>query len=413
MSSVAPRRVAVVAACAFPAPRGSQVLVRGVAEALAAAGHEVHLVTYGAKQTYRAPAGVRAITTAGGRGGAAPGGAAWGRLVHDVELWRLLRRVVAANAIDLIYAHNYEAPLLAYWVRARSGVPVVYHAHNALADELATYVAPGWRRRLARWVGRRLDEQIPRRADHCIALTPELGDFLQSCGVDAHRLSVLAPLQLPPVDAAGQGAPPARSGLRVMYAGNLDPYQDLDVLFDAFAVLRADRPEARLCLVTHETEWRRRLGAREIAWVEAGVIEVHVEEGIDGVWEHLRAAAVLVCPRSSWSGYPIKLINYRAAGRPIVVAAGSAKGFLDGIDALVVGNRDAGALAAAIARILADGELAARLARRARDGVRDLGDAEIAFHLRSIYGKISGVGDGAAGAERPGERVCHVEPENV
>ena len=39
-------RIAVVAACPFPSLRGSQVLIRELAEGLAHAGHAVHVVTY-------------------------------------------------------------------------------------------------------------------------------------------------------------------------------------------------------------------------------------------------------------------------------------------------------------------------------------------------------------------------------
>ncbi|MFM8412710.1 MAG: hypothetical protein ACKOCT_20850, partial [Alphaproteobacteria bacterium] len=37
-------RIGLVAACRFPAPRGSQVLVDGMARALAAAGADVRLI---------------------------------------------------------------------------------------------------------------------------------------------------------------------------------------------------------------------------------------------------------------------------------------------------------------------------------------------------------------------------------
>ena len=39
-------RIAIVAACPFPLPRGTPVRILRMAEALADRGHEVHVVTY-------------------------------------------------------------------------------------------------------------------------------------------------------------------------------------------------------------------------------------------------------------------------------------------------------------------------------------------------------------------------------
>jgi glycosyltransferase involved in cell wall biosynthesis len=195
-------------------------------------------------------------------------------------------------------------------------------------------------------------------------------------------------------------APPesaARTEFVVTYAGNLDPYQDLDVLFAAFERLRMDCPAAVLEVVTHEEHWRTRLDARGAGLVALGAVRVRVEPEYGGVFRRMAQSDVLVCPRSSWSGYPIKLVNYAMAARPIVVAAGSAKGLADEDSALVVADRDVHALAQALLRLHDEPELAARLARAARRRATAMGEgAEFASQLDAIYGKIR--------AERAGRR---------
>ena len=54
-----PLRVAMVAACPFPSLRGSQVLIRDLAQSLADRGHEVHLVTYPEGESLAAVRGIR------------------------------------------------------------------------------------------------------------------------------------------------------------------------------------------------------------------------------------------------------------------------------------------------------------------------------------------------------------------
>lgn len=417
-------RVAVVAACAFPSRRGSQVLVRAVVEHLAAVGHRVHLVTYAGAGRYVPPPGVR-VHTPSPRFGYPVEGLSWKKPLHDLLLLDVLRRVVARERIEIVHAHNYEAPLIAYWVRRWRRVPVLYHAHNALADELATYARPGWRRGVATWIGRRLDEHIPRRADHAIALTPELARFLVHCGVAESRLSVVPPVG-PPGEGCADTIRPAGDNARtpgafvVAYAGNLDPYQDLDVLVEAVTRLRLTCPEAVLELVTHEPRWESRLGPRFAALVTERGARVVVAPDYETVRARLGAADALVCPRSSWSGFPIKLINYARAGGPIIVAAAAAKGLIDEASALVVPDRDPGALAAALWRLRSEPALANRLREGARRFAVAMEEgAEFASKLGAIYGKI--VGDSAELDERGrprfarlrgrgGERISSLSP---
>src|SRR5581483_11055693 len=146
-------RIALVLAGPFPALRGSQVLVEQLATGLGARGHAVRLVTYGA-------------------GGDDLPGPQLARVGRDLRLVARLWRVVRREAIDVIHAHNYEAALAGLVVSRTTGRPLVYHGHNAMADELPTYFRGAAARRLARVVGRTLDAHVPRRADFCIAVSP-------------------------------------------------------------------------------------------------------------------------------------------------------------------------------------------------------------------------------------------------
>jgi len=135
-------RIAVVAACPFPSLRGSQVLVRELAAGLAHAGHSVHVVTYPTAQ-HLAPVeriAIHRVRKLPGLWTAHPFG--WQKVVLDLLLaWRLLG-VVRQQRIDIIHAHNVEAPLVAFLVRWLTGLdPVEVSAvGSALAEpRLADY----------------------------------------------------------------------------------------------------------------------------------------------------------------------------------------------------------------------------------------------------------------------------------
>jgi protein involved in polysaccharide export with SLBB domain/glycosyltransferase involved in cell wall biosynthesis len=404
-------RIAVVAACPFPSLRGSQVLVREVAESLAQVGHAVHVVTYPTAQhlTPVERIAIHRVAKLPGLWTARPFG--WQKLVLDVLLTWLLWQVVRRERIDVIHAHNLEGPLAAFVVRWLTRVPVVYHAHNALADELPCYVRAAAARRIARRLGGAFDCLLARRADHTIALSDRLAAYLAARGA-AGRITTIAP-------AAARlviGEPPVTRRERapvVMYGGNLDPYQDLDCLLHGFARLRAVEPQARLVLVTHSATHPRTM-ARAAALGEQAGVTVQIVNSFAAALRILASADVLVCPRVSWSGFPIKVLNYMALGRPIVHARASAHAMDDGVTGLLYDDGDAGALAKALLRIVRDPTLAAQLGRQARAVARErYGPATVLARLLSVYERL--IERDRGDRMRPREAAREVEyamPEN-
>ena len=385
--------IAMVAAGPFPGLRGSQILVRELAESLAALGHSVHVVAYGAGEEATSTPGVRVHRTPAFLGGASVFGPHPWRLILNCFLLATLYRVVRDHRVQVIHAHNYEAPALGYVIRFFLGIPVLYHAHNLMGDELAYYFRrPVWRR-LAGHLGRWLDRFLPRRADWVVALSDAMADELRDCGVAAERLAVIPP----GVFTNGDGAGPPRwrePGAKVIaYAGNLDAYQDVPRLVRAMAEVRRVEPAAALQIITHASNAAI---TRQVESLGLGdTVRVVVMDGWESVQMLLQRADVLVCPRSSWSGFPIKLVNYMAAGRPIVVSAGAARALGEG-PWIVVADSDAGGLARALLSALGDPLLRRRLGGAARQVAHDTYDwGKLAPRVAEVYDHlvVAAVGD--------------------
>jgi 1,2-diacylglycerol 3-alpha-glucosyltransferase len=341
-------RVALVIAGPYPAFRGSQVLVSHLVLGLRRRGHDVHVVSYGAQRGERPGPRLRRLAL---------------DAVLVARLWAMVRR----ERIEVLHAHNYEAAIASLLVGRATGRPVVYHGHSAYADELPLYVArPGARRWMAR-LGRRLDREVPRRADFCIAVSEVLEASLRRAGVAEDHVAALepalAPGELEPVGSGG-----GEDGL-VSYAGNLDAYQRLEFLLEGFARVRAADPTARLRLVSHPDarEHAACLAARGLG---PGV-DVVLAPSYAEARAEIRRAAVVVSPRAEHSGFPMKLLTYRALGKAIVACAGSAKGLVDGVTARVVADGDVAAFAAAVGSLLRDRPARERLGEAARCAVED------------------------------------------
>ena len=87
----------------------------------------------------------------------------------------------------------------------------------------------------------------------------------------------------------------------------------------------------------------------------------------DKTRELLTACDITVSPRTSWSGFPIKLLNYMAAGKAIVASEGSAKGIKHLHNGLVVKNGDSKGFAEGILQLIKQPELATNIRLQCKD----------------------------------------------
>jgi glycosyltransferase involved in cell wall biosynthesis len=179
-------------------------------------------------------------------------------------------------------------------------------------------------------------------------------------GVDVDRFSLAEPNPLPFPEGS----------FVVAFSGLFYPWHGVPTLAEAFVILAARVPHARLLLVGDGGD-----GPRVRATLEAagllnlvhwpGVIPRHAVPG------YLRAANVVASPHAGADGFigsPIKLFEYLAAGTAIVASDVAQIGEIlrDEETALLVPPDDPIALAAALERLAEDPALRARLGAAAR-----------------------------------------------
>src|ERR1043166_4716886 len=104
----------------------------------------------------------------------------------------------------------------------------------------------------------------------------------------------------------------------VLYTGTFEAYQGLDLLFGAMASVRERVP--RVCLVLAGGKPDQVARAREETRA-AGVDDLTIfagERPASEIPAYLRAADVLVSPRSRGTNTPLKIYQYLRSGKPIV-----------------------------------------------------------------------------------------------
>jgi glycosyltransferase involved in cell wall biosynthesis len=383
-----PLTIVMVAACPFPARRGTPVRIQRLSERLAALGHRVHVVTYHHGSSDVDPAlAVHRTPSVPFYRKLSPGPTYAKLALLDPLLTLTLSRVLRRERVDVVHAHHFEGLLVASAARRGAKIPIVFDAHTMLSSELQYYDL--WLpTRAKRAIAGLLDRQLPRRADHVATVTQRIRDKLLALGaMPAERITVVPNgvefelFDLPDPAAVRGNHPPT-----LIFTGNLAAYQGIELMLAAFQKVRERRPEVRLTIVSDSPFERYAAMARALG----------VADGIDivsapfaEVPRLLARADVAVNPRTDADGVPVKLLNFMAASKPIVSFAGSAPGMRHLETGWLADDNDVAGFAEGALALLADPLLAARLGRAARQFVeREHSWTQSAIACESIYHEL-------------------------
>lgn len=380
-------RIAMVAACPFPANRGTPSRVLRMAEALADRGHEIHIVTYHfgtdistvGIRIHRIPKVAKAYFASG---------PTYRKLfLQDPLLTRLLRRVLRKHRIDLIHAHHFEGALVALAGRRWRDVPIIYDAHTTLSGELNQYrfYMP---RPLKDFFARRLDRFVPKTCDHVIAVSETLKDSLMEFGIPAQKIDVVPTgVNLDAFEDGSASIVATKYDITtdkvVVYTGSTAAFQGVKYFLEAIPHVLREEPETMVFVVGEKNELLSTICR------DKGITD-HVimtgERPFEEVPHFLALARVAVMPRIACPGIPQKLSNYMAARCAIVSFEGSAKLLTHEINGIVVPDADSTLMAEGIVRLLRNRELAERLGKEARQSLVGLYDwPSLAGRIEEIY----------------------------
>jgi glycosyltransferase involved in cell wall biosynthesis len=308
-------RILVIAPQPFYQERGTPIATRLLIEALQSAGHEVDVLTYHVGddpglpgvRVFRAPAVpfVRDV----------PIGFSVRKLLCDLALGWRLSTLTRRNRYDVLHAVE-EAVFLSLLVRGL-GCRVVYDMDSSLPEQLL-----GKYRSLRRLDGllRRVERLAVARSDLVLAVCEDLATRVRAYAT-ATPVDVLEDVSLLGDGAAGTvedlRADLPVNGALVMYVGNLEHYQGVDLLLDAVAALDVATPTKVVAIggnAAAVAAYRER--AAELG-IGATVTFVGARP-LKDLGAYLMQADVLVSPRCSGHNTPMKLYSYLAAGKAVL-----------------------------------------------------------------------------------------------
>jgi len=314
-----------------------------------------------------------------------------------------LRAVLALRALrgaHAVHAHGLRAGALAAIALAGTGTALVVTLHNAATAGGAVGAVYGL-----------LERIVARRADRILVVSPDLGERMTLLGARRVEAAVVPAPSLPP---SGRAPADVRRELgvgdRVIFltVARLAQQKGLETLLDVARTLRGARGEGAAPGAAPSEPGNGRIPrerAPEVVFLVAGEgpLRGELQGRIDrenlpvrllgdraDVGDLLKVARALVVP-SRWEGQPLTVQEALRAGTAVVATAVGGVPAMVGEAGLLVPYGDVAALRDAVARVLADDDLAGELAGAAALRGRELpGEQEALEAVLAVYTGLSG-----------------------
>ncbi|MCH7872737.1 MAG: glycosyltransferase family 4 protein [Planctomycetes bacterium] len=369
-----PMRVMLIAPHPCFEPRGTPMRVQLMCLMMCEMGIEVHLVTYPMGKTIQMPGlhyhripqlpFFRRVSI----------GFSMAKVVYDVFLVAKVLGLLVRWRFAALHAVE-EAAVFAAPLGRLFRTPMIVDFNSEWVDQLSCH-SSGAVRALAviaaplqRWTIRLSTCALT----VCLALTEHVKRISPGKAVFQIEDVPLPNTDLPPNEdrmAALRRELQVEGRRVILYTGNLQPYQGVDLLVDALPGVADRHPDAVTVVVGGEPEEIARFRARSESIGVADCTRWVGQRDPETMPEFLDLAEVLVSPRREGENTPLKIYTYMASGRPTVATdLPTHTQVLDGELAILVEATPAG-LADGLIRALDDPAAGSRMGARAKEAAR-------------------------------------------
>lgn len=362
-------RILLLAPHPFFESRGTPIAVKALLDELSDRGSHVDVLTYHEGED-DCPPGCKIIRIPRlpGVRGVRPGFSVK-KLICDgvllVRAWAVVRR----GSYDLVHAVE-ESVFMALLLKRFFRVPYVYDMDSSLAHQMIErfpYL------RSIRGLLAASEKQAVKGSLATLVMCKALEDRALECAPEKNVVRVEDPSLLvsggPAVENLANSL--STQGPIVMYVGNLEPYQGIDLLLEGFAGARRICPEAELVIIGGQEEdigkykkMAKHLGIQK----NAHIIGPRPIATLGG---YLAQAEILVSPRTRGFNTPMKVYTYLDSGVAVLATRLPTHTQVLDDEISMLCDPTAAAFGEALVTLLKDDELRQTLGERARKRVEE------------------------------------------
>jgi len=311
----------VIAPQPFFTPRGTPFSVYHRCLVMSELGVDLDLVTYGQGQDVDLPRVSVSRSPAFRFLGDIKIGPSFLKLFHDVFLFALTSWRLLLRRYDFVHAHE-EGVFVAALLKPLFSYKLVYDMHSSLPQQLSNFEFT--RSKTLIRMFEKLEGWALRRSDVVITISPSLADLVEGQkNPGTHFLienSIFDEIRTVEPSVLAEPPPAELPTLRpiIGYAGTFEVYQGIDLLLEAFAIVRQSMPEAFLLMVggapDQMVEYQEM--AQQLALGEDCLFTGRLSQG--QARRLLAKVDVAVSPRLQGTNTPLKIYEILASGIPLV-----------------------------------------------------------------------------------------------
>lgn len=307
-------RVLLLAPHPYYQERGTPIAVDLLVQALIELGHYVDVLTYheGQDRDHGPAARIYRIPPPPWCRNIRPG-FSLKKVVSDFYLWRMAHRMVREKKYDVIHAVE-ESAFIARYLKKKTGTPYIFDMDSSMPVQIADAL-PVLKFMLP--VMRHFENKAICDACAITAVCDALADIARNAGAKSIFLLRDVPLLAENKSGRGFGDSLKLDGPILLYIGNLEAYQGIDLLLMSFARLPTTTP-ASLVIVGGIA---KHIDAHRLLAQKLGIdARTHFlgPRPIGDMNALMKDADILVSPRTKGQNTPMKVYSYMASGKAIL-----------------------------------------------------------------------------------------------
>jgi glycosyltransferase involved in cell wall biosynthesis len=308
-------RILILAPQPFYQDRGTPIAVRLLATELARLGHQVDLLVFHEGEDVSIPGVTIFRTRSSPYLKNIPPGFSLKKIICDLRMYAVADTLLQAHSYDLVHAVE-ESVFIAMRLSKKHGIPYIYDMDSSLPIQLMDK-AP-----FLRILGSPLqwfEKRAAQNSSGIVAVCQELVDLAVSYSPQTPTVC----LEDIDLQEFREGGEDLRSKYNLaspllLYVGNLESYQGIDLLLESFSVIKEEQEPPQLVIIggseKHISHYR---GIAKEAGLEPFIFFCGPRD-FSLLGYYLAQADILVSPRTKGNNTPMKIYSYLGSGKAIL-----------------------------------------------------------------------------------------------
>lgn len=249
-----------------------------------------------------------------------PPGFSWRKVVCDIFLFITALKLAARNKYQIVHAVE-ESVFCAMLIRFLFRTPYIFDMDSSMPMQMVEKIPA---LAVAAPVLRFFETQAIRRSLAVVAVCEALAEIARARG--ARQVFVLRDISLLPSGYASSPAAVEEKGKQrlnvekpcLMYIGNLELYQGIDLLLESFAIVLKSMPQAFLAIIGGNERKIAQYKRQSTVLGVASRVHFFGPRPLACMADMFTQADILVSPRIKGTNTPMKIYSYLRSGKPVL-----------------------------------------------------------------------------------------------